>query len=285
MSKQFSLASINPNGKNIPGTVAKSFDALTKCITSGMNNTKEMCIRFQEFMESPDLKATFPDKDAKSIIDDVFAPYYTGNTAYKYAQCAKLYRNNPDVWNYFTVGKMIITSRLESNKQETKRSTALFIQYVGVTSNDDVKAKHDAWEKQNADTLADIECLKAQGRDTKRLEMMLSPEPPKPYEPTDDITANMEQFKAMGLLTITKQTDKQTKDAVKAYIADNMTDKEREKAEKAEKAEETTDKETPKQSPLDTAIAALTAYTSTLESVPVEYTKALAMLNAEKGNK
>ena len=285
MSKQFSLASVNPMGKNIPSTVAKSFDALTKCLTSDINNTKEMCVRFQEFMESPDLKATFPDMDAKTIIDKTFAPYYTGNTAYKYAQCAKLYRNNPDVWNCFTVGKMIITSRLESNKQDTHRSTALFIQYVGVNSNEAVKAAHEAWEKQNAETLASIDCLKQAGKSTAILEKMLSPEPPKPYESTGDINADCEQFKAMGLLTITKQTDKETKEAVKAYIADNMTDKEREKAEKAEKEEDAESKETTKQSPLDTAIAALTAYTSTLKSVPVEYTKALAMLNAERGNK
>lgn len=285
MSTQFTLENLHHAGKAIPATVTKPFHELAKCIISGENNSKDMCIRFLEFMEAPDLKAAFPDLDAKAIIDKVFAPHYTGNTAYKYAQCAKLYRNNPDVWKYFTVGKMIITSRLESNKQETKRSTALFIHYVGVNSNNKVKEAHEAWQKQNAETLESIECLKKAGKSTKQLELLLSPEPPKPYEGTESVNETMEHFKAMGLLTITRMTDKQLKEAVKAYIDDNMTEKEREKAEKAEKAEEAEGKETPKQSPLDTAIAALTAYTSTLQTVPVEYTKALAMLNAERGDK
>lgn len=271
-------------GKSLPETLAKSFTALANVLSAGIANTKATAEKCYELRTNPEFSAVFPDSDYKKIIDGAFNGVITGNTAYKYAQCYELYHDKSDIWEYFPIGKMIITSRLESNTKETGRSTAKFIQWVGVDYNAKIQAMHDAWKEKNAEQLNKIECLEKAGFDATSEKKLLSPEPKeKPYISTGNITADGEYYTATGLAFILRQTDKELKELVSRYINNNLTEKEsKAKAEKESKAEE---KESKAEKPVDTlenAIAALTAYTSTLSPVPAEYAKALLKLKADK---
>lgn len=271
-------------GKNLPETLAKSFTALATVLSAGIANAKATAEKCYELRTNPEFSAVFPDADYKKIVDGAFNGIITGNTAYKYAQCYELYHEKSDIWEYFPIGKMIITSRLESNSNTTGRSTVKFIQWVGFDYNEKVKSALDAWKEKNSKQLEKIAFLESNGYDATADKKLLSPEPKeKPYTSTGDVTADTEYFNATGLAFILRLTDKELKELVSRYIDNNLTDKEKtekakkdaEKAEKPEKADKTAD-------PLETAIVALTAYTSTLQTVPPEYTKALLKLKADK---
>lgn len=282
-------------GKSLPETLAKSFNALASALSAGIANTKLTAEKCYELRTNPDFKATFAkadDKDGngafKDIIDDAFNGIITGNTAYKYAQCYELYHSNADVWEYFPIGKMIITSRLESNTKETGRSTAKFIQWVGVDYNVEIQAKLDKWVEVNSKQLQKIKCLEDAGLDATAEKKALTPQPKeKPYVSTGNITADGEYFTATGLAVILRKTDKELKLLVNRYIDNNLTDKEikaiDEKAESKSKS-----KNKAKDKPVDVlenAIVALTAYASTLSPVPAEYSKAILKLKADKEKK
>ena len=274
----------NVAGKNLPETLAKSFTALANVLSAGIANAKATAEKCYELRTNPEFSAVFPDADYKKIIDGAFNGIITGNTAYKYAQCYELYHEKSDIWEYFPIGKMIITSRLESNSNTTGRSTVKFIQWVGFDYNEKVKSALDVWKDKNAKQLEKIAFLEKNGYDATADKKLLSPEPKeKPYVATGDITADTEYYNATGLAFILRLTDKELKELVSRYIDTNLTYKEKadkakkesEKAGKPEKADKPAD-------PLETAIAALTAYTSTLKTVPPEYTKALLKLKADK---
>lgn len=274
-------------GKSLPETLAKSFNALASVLSAGIANTKLTAEKCYELRTNPDLSAVFPDSDYKKVIDSAFNGVITGNTAYKYAQCYELYHEKPDIWDYFPIGKMIITSRLESNIKDTGRSTAKFIQWVGVDFNAKIQAMNDAWKEKNAEQLNKIECLEKAGFDATSEKKLLSPEPKeKPYVSTGDITADGEYYTATGLAVILRKTDKELKELVSRYIDNNLTEKEsKAKAEKESKAEEKESKAEKPADVLESAIAALTAYTSTLSPVPAEYSKALLKLKADKAKR
>ena len=277
----------NVAGKNLPDTLAKSFTALANVLSAGIANAKATAEKCYELRTNPEFSAVFPDADYKKIVDGAFNGIITGNTAYKYAQCYELYHEKSDIWEYFPIGKMIITSRLENNSNITGRSTVKFIQWVGFDYNEKVKSALDAWKDKNAKQLEKIAFLESNGYDATADKKLLSPEPKeKPYTSTGDVNADTEYYNATGLAFILRLTDKELKELVSRYIDTNLTDKEKadkakkdaEKAEKPEKADKPAD-------PLETAIAALTAYTSTLQNVPPEYTKALLKLKADKEKK
>ena len=277
----------NVAGKNLPETLAKSFTALATVLSAGIANAKATAEKCYELRTNPEFSAVFPDADYKKIVDGAFNGIITGNTAYKYAQCYELYHEKSDIWEYFPIGKMIITSRLENNSNVTGRSTVKFIQWAGFDYNEKVKTALDAWRDKNAKQLEKIAFLESNGYDATADKKLLSPEPKeKPYVSTGDVNADTEYFNATGLAFILRLTDKELKDLVSRYIDTNMTEKEKadkakkdaEKAEKPEKADKTPDH-------LETAIVALTAYTSTLQTVPPEYTKALLKLKADKEKK
>ena len=274
-------------GKNLPETLAKSFTALATVLSAGIANAKATAEKCYELRTNPEFSAVFPDADYKKIVDGAFNGIITGNTAYKYAQCYELYHEKSDIWEYFPIGKMIITSRLESNTNVTGRSTVKFIQWTGVEYNEMVKTKLEAWKEKNSKQLEKIAFLENNGFDATADKKLLSPEPKeKPYESTGDVNADVEYYNATGLAFILRRTDKELKDLVSRYIDANLTDKEKadkakkdaEKAEKPEKADKAPDS-------LENAIVALTAYTSTLHTVPPEYTKALLKLKADKENR
>ena len=277
----------NVAGKNLPETLAKSFTALATVLSAGIANAKATAEKCYELRTNPEFSAVFPNADYKKIVDGAFNGIITGNTAYKYAQCYELYHEKSDIWEYFPIGKMIITSRLENNSNVTGRSTVKFIQWVGFDYNENVKTALDAWKDKNAKQLEKIAFLESNGYDATADKKLLSPEPKeKPYTSTGDVNADTEYYNATGLAFILRLTDKELKELVSRYIDTNLTDKEKadkakkdaEKAEKPEKADKPAD-------PLETAIAALTAYTSTLQNVPPEYTKALLKLKADKEKK
>lgn len=271
-------------GKSLPETLAKSFTALATVLSAGIANAKATAEKCYELRTNPEFSEVFPDADYKKIVDGAFNGIITGNTAYKYAQCYELYHEKSDIWEYFPIGKMIITSRLESNSNTTGRSTVKFIQWVGFDYNEKVKAALDAWKDKNAKQLEKIAFLESNGFDATADKKMLSPEPKeKPYTSTGDVTADAEYFNATGLAFILRLTDKELKELVSRYIDTNLTDKE--KADKAKKDAEKASKEENESKPadvLENAISALTAYTSTLQAVPPEYTKALLKLKADK---
>lgn len=271
-------------GKSLPETLAKSFNALATVLSAGIANAKQTAQKCYELRTNPELSAVFPDTDYKKVIDTAFNGVITGNTAYKYAQCYELYHEKPDVWEYFPIGKMIITARLESNTKDTGRSTAKFIQWCGVDYNAKIIAMHDAWKDANAKQLEKIECLEKAGFDATMEKKLLTPEPKeKPYISTGDITADGEYFTATGLARILKTTDKDLKELVTSYIDNNLTEKEsKARAEKESKAESKESKAEKPVDVLENAIAALTAYASTLSPVPAEYSKALLKLKADK---
>lgn len=271
-------------GKSLPETLAKSFNALANVLSAGIANAKQTAEKCYELRTNPELSAVFPDSDYKKIVDSAFNGVITGNTAYKYAQCYELYHEKPDIWEYFPIGKMIITSRLESNTKDTGRSTSKFIQWVGVDYNAKVQSMHDAWKEQNKNQLEKIKCLEKAGFDATAEKKLLSPEPKeKPYISTGNITADGEYFTATGLAIILRKTDKELKELVSQYVVNNLTEKEsKAKAEKESKAETESKAEKPPVDVLENAIAALTAYASTLSPVPAEYSKALLKLKADK---
>ena len=275
-------------GKSLPETLAKSFNALANVLSAGIANTKLTAEKCYELRTNPDLSAVFPDSDYKKVVDSAFNGVITGNTAYKYAQCYELYREKPDIWEYFPIGKMIITSRLESNTKETGRSTAKFIQWVGVDLNAKIKSMHDEWTKQNAKQLEKIACLEKAGFDATAEKKLLSPEPKeKPYVPTGNITEDGEYFSTLGLAVILRTTDKDLKLMVNRYIDNNLTEKEIKAIDEknAKRAESKADESKAEEKPVDVlenAIVALTAYASTLSPVPAEYSKALLKLKADK---
>lgn len=279
MKEQMKITAVA--GKSLPETLAKSFNALATVLSAGIANTKLTAEKCYELRTNPELSAVFPDSDYKKVVDSAFNGVITGNTAYKYAQCYELYHEKSDIWEYFPIGKMIITSRLESNTKETGRSTMKFIQWCGVDYNARIQSMHDAWKEKNAEQLNKIECLEKAGFDATSEKKLLSPEPKeKPYVSTGDINADGEYFTATGLARILRTTDKELKELVSTYIDNNLTEKEsKAKAEKESKVEK------PEEKPVDvleSAITALTAYASTLSPVPAEYSKALLKLKADK---
>lgn len=288
MKEKMSITTVA--GKNLPETLAKSFTALATVLSAGIANAKATAEKCYELRTNPEFSAVFPDADYKKIIDGTFNGIITGNTAYKYAQCYELYHEKSDIWEYFPIGKMIITSRLENNSNVTGRSTVKFIQWVGFDYNEKVKTALDAWKEKNAKQLEKIAFLESNGFDATADKKLLSPEPKeKPYVSTGDVNADTEYFNATGLAFILRLTDKELKELVSRYIDTNMTDAEKEKKVKQEMDKQAKEGkegagDTSKEGTtlLDNAIASLTAYTSSLDTVPAELTKALLKLKADK---
>ena len=276
-------------GKSLPETLANSFTALANVLSAGIANTKVTAEKCYELRTNPEFSTVFPDTDYKKIVDGAFNGIITGNTAYKYAQVYELYHENDDIWGYFPIGKMIITSRLESNKNQTGRSTVKFIQWVGVDYNAHVQAKLDSWKEKNAKQLEKIAFLEKGGYDSTAEKKLLTPEPDeKPYVSTGNVNEDGEYFHLIGMNTILRMSDKELKSLVTRYIDNNMTEKEKQEREKkdAEKAEKVGEKAEEKPvDVLENAISALVAYTSTLESIPAEYQKALLKLKADKAKR
>lgn len=277
-------------GKSLPETLAKSFNALAEVLSAGIANTKLTAEKCFELRSNASFSEVFPDSDYKKIVDVAFNGVITGNTAYKYAQVYELYHENNDIWGYFPIGKMIITSRLESNKNKTGRSTIKFIQWAGIDYNAQVQAMHDAWKEKNAKLLEKIAFLEKGGYDSTSEKKLLSPEPDeKPYESTGKVNEDGEYFHLIGMNVILRKSDKELKELVTRYIDNNLT--EDEKAEKAKKEAEKAEKadgEKAEEKPVDVlenAISAMVAYTSTLENIPAEYQKALLKLKADKAKR
>jgi hypothetical protein len=285
------------HGKEVPSTLRKDVTATVEAFRANVNSSKGIAEVCYKLRTNPDFLKTFApeSEDGKkafiAVVGDISAMCgcsISGGTAYKYAQCYELYHNT-EYWNYFTIGKLVITSRLESNTAKTNRSTEKFVQWTGIDSNNAVIDLHEKWKQTNAEQLAKIEALKGMGFDTKEEEKRLTPKPDiMPYEPTNDADADREYFNTLGMQWICTHTDSQLKDKVSEYIECNLT--EAEKAEKSKKAEgKTAESKTAEsktaESLLDKAIAALTAYTSTLEKVPTELMKASMKLQSMKAEK
>lgn len=290
------------NGKEVPATLVHDVQAVIDRFKASVNNSKAIAETCYKLRSNPEFGKTFapevePGQDCKKAFVNVVQALadkaginLTGASAYKYAQVYELYHTT-DIWKYWNIGKMIITSRLESNKAKTGRSTAHFVVWLGIIDNNQRKDKMADWEKTNAEQLKKIDALNGMGFDTAEEKKRLTEKPsPAPYIPTGDDEEDIDYYYTTGMSIVVNFTDKQLKQAVAEYIDNNLTDEEKAKIDSKQAGDkeskgnaESKGEEKAEPSLLDEAIASLTAYTSSLDTVPTELTKALLTLKATRG--
>lgn len=286
------------HGKEVPETLRADMTAVVNGFEASVNNSKSIAGVCYKLRVNPAFGATFAPEadDCKkafiAVVEEIASKAgcpITGNTAYKYAQCFEIYHNDVDIWKYFNIGKMIITSRLEANTSKTNRSTRKFIVWLAMCDDLERRDKLTEWQESNKDAMARIEALKKAGFDTTAEVKALPPKPsPAPYKPTKNKDKDTEYYFTTGLSIVIDSTDKQLKELVKKYIEENPTTEEAEKRAKQKVDEQTEEGTTESESTatheslLNNAIASLIAYTSSLEEVPEELTKALMLLKSNK---
>lgn len=283
------------NANQITTVETFGIETLDKAITDAvthMSGTKSLAIDFlkiQELASGTDKLKTYK---FPALIERIFKGQYDGSTAYKYAQCAKMFSEQVDIWDFFSISKLQILMNCENGtaKKENKSAYGFLVWYADSIN----RAKNDKvseWQAENEKVLAKIES--AQDEETANLwREKLTPAPESGFDVPDKGTDAYKEYEEIMFTSARKVlsavTDTILRDLVKVYrgsdtLVLNTTSGKAEKvepenAEKKSGKEESTPDKTPDELRQD-AHAALLAYTSTFDKVPKTLENALELLS------
>ena len=288
------------NANQITTVETFGIETLDKAINDAvthMSGTKSLAIDFlkiQELASGTDRLKTYK---FPALIERIFRGQYDGSTAYKYALCAKMFSEQPDIWDFYSISKLQILMNCENSTaiKEGKSAYNFHVWYAD-SINRAKNAKVADWEVDNEKILAKIES--APDEETKSLwREKLTPRPDDGFDIPDRNTDAYKEYAEIMFTSarkaLTTFTDAALRDLVKVYrgsdafilnTATGKADKvEGETEKKSDKGAESTAKCTPDELRKD-AHAALLAYTSTFDKVPKTLASALELLS-KGGNK
>lgn len=293
-------ANVNETANALATVEVFGIETLDKAVQDAvthMSGTKSLALDFlhiQEIASSTDRLKTYK---FPALVERIFRGQYDGSTAYKYAQCARMFSNQPDIWDFFSISKLQILMNCEnSTAKAEKKSAYKFLVWYATTLNEAQNNRVRDWEKENEEILSQIET--APNEATANLwREKLTPCPEYGIDEPEKGTDARKEFdelmfeRARKLLTVV--TDVILRDLVKIYrgsdvLTLNTATGKPEKVENPKKPEKPSEK--PSDEPVEKtaeelkadAHAALLAYVSTFtasgEKVPKTLKSALDLL-------
>lgn len=259
----------------------KAMQNLAKILVKGETDLHEICKECYNTRESA-TDAKINDMPWAKFIELQFGSKLKSASAMKYATVYGVF-GTPDsgllheMWTAYTVSKLQEIATLDGKKhKDAGRSIEKFLQYIGERKNKEVATPYLQWCDSNKAQLDIISTLpEAQQK------IMLATLPPAPPAPiADDDEHRAEKLQAMGFELLKSWNNGAVREAVAAYIDENLNTPERKaKQEKAEKAEKAKTAKTAAQL-CEEAENALTAFLATLDKKPSELSQAVIVLHA-----
>ena len=284
------------NANQITAVETFGIETLDKAITDAvqhMSGTKSLAIDFlkiQELASGTDRLKTYK---FPALIERIFKGQYDGSTAYKYAQCAKMFSEQVDIWDFFSISKLQILMNCENSTATKQGKSAFdFLVWYADEINKAKNAKVEEWKVENEKILAKIDS--APDEETANLwREKLTPAPDNGFDIPEKGTEAYKEYEEIMFTSARKVlstvTDTILRDLVKVYRdADGYTlNTATGKPEKTEKTPDKAPDKAPDKTPDELrqdAHAALLAYTSTFDKVPKTLANALELL-AKGGEK
>lgn len=287
------------NANQITTVETFGIETLDKAINDAvlhMSGTKSLAIDFlkiQELASGTDRLKTYK---FPALIERIFKGQYDGSTAYKYALCAQMFAEQPDIWDFYSISKLQILMNCENSTaiKEGKSAYDFHVWYADSIN----RAKNDKvaeWEIENEKILAKIEST-TDDETVNLWREKLTPRPDDGFDIPDKNTVAYKEYAEIMFVSarkaLTTFTDTALRDLVRVYrgsdtlvlnTATGKADKVEGTEKKSGKKEENVVMRTPDELRQD-AHAALLAYTSTFDKVPKTLASALELL-AKGGDK
>ena len=291
------MLTINPEKFNII-EMDSIIDDTVNHILADSSNRKALALDFlklQETAKNIDRLKTFK---FDALVSRIFGNAYDSKTAVKYAQIAKTFSNQPDLWDFYGLSKLSLLLQAENATalKEGKSAYGFHVWYahsINVAQNE----RHEEWTKENDTILQEIE--KADSDVVKNaLRDKLTVEPSDGIDVPEDGTDARREYNEMmfdsARRVLSKFTDKVFSEILKAYRDKgyilNTSTGIAEKVENTGEAEKGTDgtaegtesnlQRTPDELKHD-AYTALLAYAGTFEKVPRTIQNAIDLLAKE----
>jgi hypothetical protein len=274
-------------------------DETVSHILADTNNRKALALDFlklQETAKGIDRLKTFK---FDALVSRIFGSAYDAKTAVKYAQIAKVFSNQPDLWDFYGLSKLSLLLQAENAKAKGEGKSAYkFHVWYAHTINVAQNERHAEWVKENEMLLQEIE--KAESDVVKdALRDKLTAEPSEGIDvPGENTEAWVEYENTMfwsARRVLANYTDKVFSDILKAYRGKGFTidcttglpvkqesdaegaDSDAEGAENGTEGAEETKAPTPEELKHD-AYTALLAYAGTFDKVPKTIQNAIDLL-------
>ena len=281
------------NENQITAVETFGIESLDKAIDSAvkhMSGAKNLAIDFLNIRELASGTDKLKTYKFPALIERIFKGQYDGSTAYKYAQCAEMFAEQPDIWDFFSISKLQILMNCENGTAKKKGMSAYsFLVWYADSINRAKNERVKEWEIENEKVLAKIDS--ASDDETRELwREKLTPCPDSGFDIPEKGTDAYKEYEDVMFTSARKVlsvvTDVTLRDLVKVYrgadgymlntVSGKAEKVETGKSEKSEKSEKSN--VTPEQLKKD-AHAALLAYTSTLDKVPKTLANALEFLS------
>lgn len=214
------MLTINPEKFNIIEMDSIIDDAVSH-ILADSTNRKALALDFlklQETAKNIDRLKTFK---FDALVSRIFGNAYDSKTAVKYAQIAKTFSSQPDLWDFYGLSKLSLLLQAENaTAQKEGKSAYNFHVWYAHTINVAQNERHAEWVKENEMLLQEIE--KAESDVVKEaLRDKLTAEPAEgidvPGEGTDARREYEEMMFESARRVLVTYTDKVFSDILKAY--------------------------------------------------------------------
>ena len=281
------------NANQITTVETFGIETLDKAINDAvqhMSGTKSLAVDFLHIRELASGTDKLKTYKFPALIERIFKGQYDGSTADKYAQCAEMFSEQTDIWDFFSISKLQILMNCENSSAKKKGMSAYgflvwYADYINRAKNDRV---HE-WELENEKILARIES--AVDDDTKELwREKLTPAPESGFDVPEKGTDSYKEYEEFMFTSARKVlstvTDVVLRDLVKVYKGTdgytlNTVSGKPEKVEGKPESKPETRQANPDELRKE-AHAALLAYTSTFaDKVPKTLSSALKLLAKE----
>lgn len=292
------MLTINPEKFNII-EMDSVIDETVSHILADSSNRKALALDFlklQETAKNIDRLKTFK---FDALVSRIFGNAYDSKTAVKYAQIAKTFSNQPDLWDFYGLSKLSLLLQAENaTAQKEGKSAYNFHVWYAHTINVAQNERHAEWVKENDTLLQEIE--KAESDVVKdALRDKLTAEPANGIDVPEEGTEVRKEYDELMFNSARKVlatfTDKIFSEILKAYRGKGFTldcntgmpvkqethdTTDTEGAESATEGAEETTAPTPEELKHD-AYTALLAYAGTFEKVPKTIQNAIDLLAKE----
>lgn len=290
------MLTINPEKFNII-EMDSIIDDTVSHILADSSNRKALALDFlklQETAKNIDRLKTFK---FDALVSRIFGNAYDSKTAVKYAQIAKTFSNQPDLWDFYGLSKLSLLLQAENAtaKKEGKSAYNFHVWYAH-TINVALNKRHDEWMKENEILLQEIEKADSDVvRDALRDK--LTAEPANGFDVPEEGTDARKEYDEFMFQSARKVlatfTDKIFSEILKAYRDKGFTidcntglpvkqENADGTAENADGTDGTAETTAPTSEELKhDAYTALLAYASTFEKVPRTIQNAIDLLAKE----
>lgn len=278
------MLTINPEKFNII-EMDSIIDDTVSHILADSSNRKALALDFLKLQETAKNIDRLKEFKFDALVSRIFGNAYDSKTAVKYAQIAKTFSNQPDLWDFYGLSKLSLLLQAENaTALKEGKSAYNFHVWYAHTINVAQNERHEQWVHENDTLLQEIE--KAESDVVKdALRDKLTVEPSNgidvPEEGTDARKEYDEIMFDSARRVLSGFTDKVFSEILKAYrdkgyMLNTSTGK-AEKVDDTGNAEETaegntegnTEDTTPTPEELKrNAYTALLAYASTFEKIP-----------------